>query len=219
MPPKKEPEVKVSFFAHPDPFVEIIFIIFSILVAIYLINGIISLFTVESLSSVWLTNIMWRVIDFFILHFWIFQILSMVISATCILGIVVFLRKLWFMRANAHKLLYPQALPTTMDVNPEWQRILDHIESTNENDWRQAIMEADIMLSGILDKMNLPGETIGDKLKAVDRSDFRTIQNAWEAHKIRNQVAHEGAGFILIQREVRRVIGLYRSIFEEFKLI
>ena len=89
----------------------------------------------------------------------------------------------------------------------------------NENDWKLAIIQADIMLSDILDTLHLPGDTMVDKMKAIERSDFTTIDLAWEAHKIRNQIAHEGSDFPLNQREARRVVELYRRVFEEFKII
>jgi hypothetical protein len=63
------------------------------------------------------------------------------------------------------------------------------------------------------------GETIAEKLKAVEPSDFITIESAWEAHKIRNVIAHEGADFILSEREARRIIDLYRAVFKEFGII
>ena len=123
------------------------------------------------------------------------------------------------LRTKERKLLYPESFSTTEEINPHWERILSHIESMNENDWRLAILEADIMLSGLLDNLGLPGDTIGDKLKAVEKSDFLSVDRAWEAHKIRNLIAHEGISFSLNQREARRVIELYRIVFEEFQMI
>jgi transposase len=64
--------------------------------------------------------------------------------------------------------------------------------------------------------MPYPGETIADKLKTVEKSDFNTIENAWEAHKARNQVVHAGSDYQLTEREAKRIIDLYRSVFEEF---
>jgi len=75
------------------------------------------------------------------------------------------------------------------------------------------------MLGEVLDNLSLPGETIGDKLKAVERSDFTTVDLAWEAHKIRNQIAHEGSSFLLNQRETKRILSLYQAVFEEFHII
>lgn len=140
------------------------------------------------------------------------------------LGWVVYLYKgLSAARLAERMTLYPEGLPENVSekpfVNQNWERILKNIESLNENDWRLAIIEADIMLGELLDKFSLTGESIGEKLKQIEKSDFTTIENAWEAHKVRNQIAHDGPAFQLNQRETRRIIDLYRSVFEEFKMI
>jgi transposase len=62
-------------------------------------------------------------------------------------------------------------------------------------------------------------ESIGEKLKSIEPSDFTNIENAWEAHKIRNTIAHEGSEFLINEREAKRVIGLYESVFREFEYI
>jgi hypothetical protein len=100
-----------------------------------------------------------------------------------------------------------------------WNRVIEEMSADDERHWRLAILEADIMLNELLDVQGYRGETMGDKMKQVDRADFRSIDLAWEAHKIRNAVAHEGSAHILNQREARRVIGLYEQVFREFKVI
>lgn len=150
----------------------------------------------------------------------IFKIISIIVSILIIAFLVYVVRKLTEIRVNERKLFYPtvESVPDTV-INPKWERIVAHVESQNENDWRLAILEADIMLAEILERLSLPGETMGEKLKAVEQSDFTTINLAWEAHKIRNQIAHEGSDFSLSQREARRVIDMYRQVFEEFQVI
>ncbi|MEX0935039.1 MAG: hypothetical protein WDZ70_01805 [Candidatus Paceibacterota bacterium] len=104
-------------------------------------------------------------------------------------------------------------------VNERWSRILKLSESSNENDWRQAVMEADIMLDNMLTAMGHQGDTLGEKLKSVEKSDFTSIDQAWEAHKVRNAIAHEGVDMDISHRKVRRTIELYKTVFEEFHYI
>ena len=104
-------------------------------------------------------------------------------------------------------------------VNPKWTKVLEHINSPNQSDWKLAILEADIMLSDMLDKMSYHGATIGDKLKSIEPSDFSTLQEAWEAHKIRNAIAHEGSDYPINKPEAERVIKLFKKVFEEFHYI
>jgi hypothetical protein len=103
--------------------------------------------------------------------------------------------------------------------NEKWQKVLVHINSTNSSDWKLAILECDIMLSDILEKMGYMQESISEKLKSIETSDFTNIEYAWEAHKIRNQIAHEGSDFLINEREAKRVIGLYEAVFREFNYI
>ena len=112
--------------------------------------------------------------------------------------------------------------PTTESGKPrnlKWERVEQHIGSDNPNDWRLAILEADIILDEMLTVIGYHGETIGDKLKSVEKSDFTNVDLAWEAHKVRNQIAHEGSDFLITQREAKRIIQLYRRVFEEFRYI
>lgn len=116
----------------------------------------------------------------------------------------------------------PKPAPDTIDEtkrNPKWEKVLEHIGSQNAGDWRLAILEADILLDELLDALRYRGESIGDKLKKIEASDFSTLDLAWEAHKIRNQVAHEGSEFLLSEREAKRVISLYEEVFKEFRFI
>jgi hypothetical protein len=104
-------------------------------------------------------------------------------------------------------------------VNEKWQNVLVHINSENQSDWKLAILECDIMLGDLLEKMGYMQESIGEKLKVIEPSDFTSIEYAWEAHKIRNAIAHDGSEFLINDREAKRVIGLYEAVFREFEYI
>jgi hypothetical protein len=118
--------------------------------------------------------------------------------------------------AKVSAILEPEEPP---QGNPKWEKVVEHANSTNSAEWRLGIIEADIMLDDLLKAAGYHGDSLGERLKAVEKSDFLTLDNAWEAHKIRNQIAHQGADFSLSEREVRRVITLYESVFKEFKVI
>lgn len=103
--------------------------------------------------------------------------------------------------------------------NARWNEILAHMDSTSPNDWRLAILEADIMLDEMMSAMGYTQDTLGEKLKSVEESDFTTINEAWEAHKVRNQIAHQGSALELTQREAQRIVMLYEKVFKEFNYI
>lgn len=103
--------------------------------------------------------------------------------------------------------------------NERWERVVELANDDNPNSWRLAILEADHMLEELVRRMGYHGDTLGEMLKAVEKSDFNTIESAWEAHKVRNRIAHESGDYILTLRETLRVMELYRAIFSEFDII
>lgn len=104
-------------------------------------------------------------------------------------------------------------------IHPRWEHIQSLTEGASPSAWREAIIEADIMLDDILTQQGYAGDGVGEKLKTADPAHFRTLQDAWEAHKVRNQIAHEGSSFNLSEALTRRTIARYETVFHEFKII
>lgn len=97
-----------------------------------------------------------------------------------------------------------------------WAHIQTLIESAQERDWREAIMEADIMLEDMLAERGYEGQTIAERLKKVDRDKFKTVTEAWEAHGVRNRIAHEGIAYKIDDNIAYRTIKKYEAVFKEF---
>ena len=103
--------------------------------------------------------------------------------------------------------------------NSAWSRVEELVAREDETAWKQAIIEADIMLDTMLTTQGYQGETIGEKLKSVEPADFRTLNYAWAGHKVRNRIAHDGPAFLLTKRDAEQVIAMYREVFKEFHYI
>lgn len=100
------------------------------------------------------------------------------------------------------------------NLNPRWKYILTLVESPNESDWRVAIMEADSLLEESFKERGLVGNTMAELLEEAKLNGYSSIQSAWDAHLIRNKIAHEGLDYPLTQVESRRIIKLYQNVFE-----
>lgn len=105
------------------------------------------------------------------------------------------------------------------ELSNRWEKVIILLSSSNQNDWKQAILEADIILGSLLTKIGYKGDGIGEQLKRITKGDLESIDQAWEAHKIRNMIAHDGSGFVLDYHEAKRVINLYKQVFKEFFFI
>lgn len=103
--------------------------------------------------------------------------------------------------------------------NQRWKDVLSHIASDEPNAWKLAIIEADIILGEALNAKGFAGNTIGDQLKSASPRNMATLQSAWEAHKIRNQIAHSGTDFVLTKKIAQETITQYKMVFEELGAI
>jgi len=103
--------------------------------------------------------------------------------------------------------------------NVQWFRVQQHIESEHPAEWRLAILSADSILETVLRERGYEGDTVGERLKAVSQADLPSLSMAWDAHKLRNRVAHEGVHFEISKREARRVIAQYERVFTDLKYL
>lgn len=71
----------------------------------------------------------------------------------------------------------------------QWQKI-EQLQNQGGTGWHLAILEADKLLDQALKAAGYPGQTMGDRLKDA-RSAFRSNDHVWQAHKLRNRLAHE----------------------------
>lgn len=152
--------------------------------------------------------------------------LAIPVSVALLIGIIISVERLKHIRKKEAIVLdaknemgFEEAVEGDVNLSNKWSKVMLHMESENENDWRQAIIEADIMLGELLTKLGYQGNGIGEQLQRAVKSDFYTLDQAWEAHKVRNVIAHEGSNFVLTQYEARRVINMYKQVFDEFYYI
>lgn len=105
------------------------------------------------------------------------------------------------------------------DENTRWNEVLRHAGSDRPNDWRLSIIEADIMLGEALTESGYAGTTIGEQLRGISPNHLQSVQDAWDAHRIRNRIAHEGADFILTQAMTREAIVKYERALKELGMV
>jgi len=182
---------------------------------------------IESLGLGALEGIWDRTVDYFLLNIWpTWKLIAAVASTLALVGIINNSRRLRAINIEEQK-IYDSTSETVVSdegrvikpKNEKWEKVIKYANSSNASDWRLAIIEADVMLEELLHTVGYEGESLGERLKSVDKSEFLTIEVAWEAHKIRNAIAHSGGDFQLNERETKRVIALFEEVFKEFQVI
>jgi hypothetical protein len=103
-----------------------------------------------------------------------------------------------------------------VEKNQRWEQVEEYMRSPSASDWKVAILEADNILDDIILRLGYHGETLGERMKNIEPSDFPHLDEAWKAHKTRNDIAHKGgADFVLSRTLAERTINIYHRIFKE----
>jgi hypothetical protein len=157
----------------------------------------------------------------FLAHIWVLITnIGYALSVAGLFVIVYATVRLYQLRKREEK-YYSTVIPAPGADNssPRWLHIESLAGGATASEWREAIIEADIMLDELLTRQGYIGDGVGEKLKSIEPSEFGTLADAWEAHKVRNQIAHEGSAFNLSESLAHRTIARYESVFREFKAI
>lgn len=151
-------------------------------------------------------------------HLWLWIIGAGYLFSVAGLFAIVYIMVRLFELRKQEEIYYSTPITSTETVpsiNPRWEHIESLINNEHTSQWREAIIEADIMLDDALGRRGYVGDGVGEKLKAVETADLRTLQDAWDVHKVRNQVAHEGSTFALSATLARRTIARYEGVLRE----
>ncbi len=155
-------------------------------------------------------------------HIWLWVIvIGYVLSVIGLVVVIYATMRIFELRKREEEFYSTQIiLPETKGgTHPRWTHIQSLLEGGSPSQWREAITEADIMLEDSLTRAGYVGNGVGEKLKSADPSEFRTLQDAWEAHKVRNQIAHQGSSFDLSETVAQRTIAHYEAVFRELNVI
>lgn len=165
-----------------------------------------------------------QVIDFAKEFSFLFNILKFFGIGLTILLVCFFI---WFFikttRETRQKLIQLRDLinppePAKGPLKARWEEISRHLSSFREGEWKFAIVEADKLVNDVLKEAGFAGETIGEKLKAITSEQLQSINELWDAHKLRNLVVHDSS-FKIKHTEVRQAIEKYRKALRELHVL
>lgn len=150
----------------------------------------------------------------------VYSVIALLVSLVFLYGIIYARIRLNEIGAKYHHILHEEEekyrrLHESHESHGKLDQIEQHVSSDNPNDWRLGVIEADIMLEELLEERGIPGTTIGERLKHMSSETLRSLDDAWSAHKVRNQIAHAGGDFILTKRIAQETIARYKRVFDE----
>lgn len=100
----------------------------------------------------------------------------------------------------------------------KWGEIMIKTESESEEDWKMSIIKADALFDTMLKRRGLSGETIKERLKAISQENVLDLDNIWEAHRARNEIAHNTM-FSLSKKDALKFLKIYKKALEDLKVM
>lgn len=80
-------------------------------------------------------------------------------------------------------------------IQARWAEIEKMADAGGEMQLKIAVMEADKLLDHALKALAMPGTTLGERLKYAAYK-FPNIRKVWNAHRLRNSLAHEASFYL-----------------------
>jgi hypothetical protein len=99
-----------------------------------------------------------------------------------------------------------------------WRKLLERLETGNEEEYKLAIIEADTILADAFKKMNLTGETFELQVRTVTTALVPNLVEIQAAHQTRNSIVHDPT-YRLTRGETETVLGAYEATFRNLDLI
>jgi len=99
-----------------------------------------------------------------------------------------------------------------------WEKVQAHFFQGDDNSLKLALLEADKILDEALRLAGVRGENLGERLKRVTDAQLPNLQDIWEAHKLRNRLAHE-QDFKLNRNTAERALAVYEQAFKDLGML
>jgi hypothetical protein len=99
-----------------------------------------------------------------------------------------------------------------------WDEIEEYFFVGDDNDLRMALMRADALLDDALRNAGIRGEQLGDRLKNIKPTQLPNLEDVWQAHKLRNRIAHE-PDFVVKRDLAERALAVYEKALEHLGVL
>jgi hypothetical protein len=145
-------------------------------------------------------------------HLGLLEFFGLVVALIFFAGVIYFIVETgWFtLRVERFRHIILQSNIAKKEAQESWHKIEEHFYRGGESDLKVAILEADKLLNNALREAGVMGIQLGDRLKKATPQQVPNLNELWQAHKLRNQIAHE-PNFKLKRDLAEKALGIYQT--------
>ena len=121
------------------------------------------------------------------------KILFIFISIVLFVGIIVVIIKsnLLSRTRQTVEILTKPSIKTSGKFLKKWKKIEKRLKSSQEIEWKLAIIEADRFFDNLLKKIGYLGKNMEERLAQITPEQIANIDKIKEVHKTRNEIVHK----------------------------
>lgn len=101
-------------------------------------------------------------------------------------------------------------------LEDKWDDICQLVNSENQNEWRIAIIETDILINTLMNLKGVQGETHVERINNLPTS-FNKRKKLYNLRQMRNMVVHKGLAYKLNKEQITTFKIEFESMLESFK--
>ena len=105
-----------------------------------------------------------------------------------------------------------------LEYQSDFLAIENSLTKDNSQSYNMAVVEGDKLLDKAMMEMGIPGKTMGERLKKCGKEKYSQLNAVWNAHKLRNQIAHE-SGFKIEYHQARHALTIYKQALKDLGAI
>ncbi len=153
-------------------------------------------------------------------HLAAFQFMSVLLSIAFMVGTVYIVIKTGWLRVRMDRIddVVFKSDVARKHMEESWEDVERHFFSGDVNELKIAIVKADALLDEALRNSGALGKDLGDRLKKLTTAQLPNLENIWEAHKLRNRIAHE-VSFVLKRDLAERALTVYEEALEHLGVL
>jgi len=92
----------------------------------------------------------------------------------------------------------------------KWNKIIKRLKKGKDAELKLAVIDADQMVTDVLNKIGYPGETLGESLSKIDTEILTNLEEVKEAHGIASSVMHD-PNYHLDADSAEKVLRAYKN--------
>lgn len=99
-----------------------------------------------------------------------------------------------------------------------WKKIVEDSEIAPPHSYTTAIVNADILIDELLQEAGFGGKDMGERLGKLNGLGFKTLNDVWRAHRLRNKIVHT-SDFEASKTAKDEALHVYEAFLKEIKLL